>query len=350
MNRTAFGGALLGSALWAAGCTVTLDSQSEVVRDEKRFAVAGTPSVRLTTFDGSIQIQSWDKREVLVEIEKRGPTREAVDAIEVKSSQNGNTIDVEVQRRRRVAFRVAGLQISASARLIVWVPKTADVRARSGDGSISIERVSGRIDLHTGDGSIRANDVSGELTLNTGDGSVTVEGAEGRLALDTGDGGVNVSGKLAAVRLHTGDGSIVYRAQPGTAMAEDWDITTGDGGVSLYLPDNFGAELDAHTGDGSIRSDLPALSPGSGETSRRTVRGRLGSGGHNLRIRTGDGSIHLRTLEVTIRNGSDRLPPRRGTHRCARGTCCSARNARRYAPACTTASARAARRARAPAG
>ena len=116
--------------------------------------------------------------------------------------------------------------------------------------------MNGRIEIHTGDGSIRANDIAGELTLSTGDGSITVDGAEGRLTLDTGDGGVNVAGKLTGVKLHTGDGSIVYRAQPGTAMAEDWDITTGDGGVSIYLPADFGAELDAHTGDGTIRNDL----------------------------------------------------------------------------------------------
>jgi len=106
-----------------------------------------------------------------------------------------------------------------------------------------------------------------------------------------------VSGKLTGVRLHTGDGSIVYRAEAGTAMGEDWDITTGDGGVSLYLPSDFGAELDAHTGDGTIRNDLDVAAPsGSGEVSRRTVRGRLGAGGRQLRIRTGDGSIRLRSL------------------------------------------------------
>jgi DUF4097 and DUF4098 domain-containing protein YvlB len=170
------------------------------------------------------------------------------------------------------------------------------VRARSGDGSITMERVTGRIDLHTGDGSIRANDIAGDMTISTGDGSVTVEGAEGRLTLDTGDGGVNVTGNLSGLRFHTGDGSIVYRAQPGTTMSEDWDITTGDGGVSLYLPAEFGAELDAHTGDGAIRNDLDVSSTGSAEVSRRTVRGRIGGGGRQLRIRTGDGSIRLRTL------------------------------------------------------
>jgi DUF4097 and DUF4098 domain-containing protein YvlB len=287
---------VLAASSLVGGCTVTLDSQSQIVREERRFTVTGTPSIQATTFDGSIQIQSWDKSEVLVEIEKRGPTREAVDSVVVKASQKGNAIEVEVPKPARRSFGVLSIGMSPSARLTVWVPKRADVRARSGDGSIALDRVSGRIDLHTGDGSIRANDVSGELTLSSGDGSITVDGAEGRLTLDTGDGGVNVTGNLAAVRLHTGDGSIVYRAQPGTAMSEDWDITTGDGGVSLYLPSDFAAELDAHTGDGGVRSDLEFAIGGTPENNRRTVRGRLGAGGRQLRIRTGDGSIRLRTI------------------------------------------------------
>src|SRR6266513_164372 len=93
-------GALLVTSGWAAGCTVTLDSQSQIVRDEKRFTVKGIPTVHLATFDGTIQVQSWDKADVLVEIEKRGPTREAVGAIEVKSSQDGDAINVEVIKPR----------------------------------------------------------------------------------------------------------------------------------------------------------------------------------------------------------------------------------------------------------
>jgi DUF4097 and DUF4098 domain-containing protein YvlB len=288
--------ALVVPAMLAGGCTITVDSQSQIVREEKRFTVAGTPALRVTTFDGSIQIQSWDNPDVLVEIEKRGPTREAIDALEVRTSQDGNTIELEVKRPPRETFTGIGLHRSASARLTVSVPRRTHVRARSGDGSIRIERVNGRIELHTGDGSIRAARVGGELKLQTGDGSVTVEEAEGRLDVDTGDGSVTVDGGLTAIRLHTGDGSIVYRAQPGTAMAEDWNITTGDGGVSLYLPPDFGAELDAHTGDGTIRNDLSLEAGGAGEVSRRTVRGRIGAGGRQLRIRTGDGSIRLHGL------------------------------------------------------
>jgi DUF4097 and DUF4098 domain-containing protein YvlB len=282
------------AALSAAGCTVTVDSHSEILREEKQFKVTGMPDVRLTTFDGGIEIQGWDKPHVSVEIEKRGPSRQALEQLEVVSSQNGNLIELEVKRPRSESFSGIGLHQTAYAKLIVSVPLNSHIRARSGDGSIRIERVNGRIELRTSDGSIRASEVTGELSFDTSDGSVTVDRAQGRLAVDTGDGSVSVTGRLASVKLHTGDGSVVYRAESGAAMADNWDITTGDGTVSVYLPPGFSAELDAHTGDGSIRSEIDGLSSPSGE-ARRTLKGTIGGGGRLLRIRTGDGAIRLRT-------------------------------------------------------
>jgi len=291
-----FLGLLVAAATLGSACVVSVDSQGQIVREEKRYKVTGIPELRLTTFDGAIEIQAWDKPDVAIDVEKRGATREAVDGLEIKSVQEGNRIELEVKRPRTESLGGFGFHQSASARLIVSVPRVVQVIARSGDGSIRVERVSGRLELRTGDGSIHASDVSGELILDTGDGSITVDGAQGRLELDTGDGGVNVTGRLTGVKLHTGDGSIVYRAEPGSEMADNWEITTGDGGVTLYLPPGFGAELDAHTGDGSIRNDLELIGgpePERGE-NRRTLRGRLGTGGKQIRVRTGDGTIRLR--------------------------------------------------------
>src|SRR5687767_1574137 len=164
-----------------AGCVVSVDSQGQIVRDEKRFTVKGVPDVRLSTFDGAIELQPSDGAEVLVEIEKRGPTKEAVEALEVTATQTGNRIVVEVKQPRSESFTHIGFHRSASARLIVSVPRRSDVVARTGDGSIKLEGLKGRLELRTGDGSIRASNVSGDLRLHTGDGSVTVERADGTL-------------------------------------------------------------------------------------------------------------------------------------------------------------------------
>jgi hypothetical protein len=284
--------AAVAAGVLGAGCTVTVDSHSEIHREEKRFSVNGIADLRLTTFDGAIQIRSWDKPDIVVEVERRGPTKASLEEIVVSAEQRGNRIDLEAKRPRSESFHV-GFQRSASASLIVSVPRDVNVVARTGDGSMRVERVNGRLELRSGDGSITGSDVSGELLFETTDGSVRVDRAQGRLKVDTGDGAIDVGGRFSLVKLHSGDGSVVYRVEPGSTMSEDWEIRTGDGSVSLYLPDGFNAEIDAHTGDGRIRSDLNGLPSPTREDSRRTLRGRLGSGGKLLRVRTGDGAIRL---------------------------------------------------------
>ena len=296
MKSACLGTALALSGAIASGCVVNVDTQAEIVREEKRFPVTGIPELHLTTFDGAIEIHSWDKPEILVEIEKRGPTREAVNALEIRTAQNGARVEVEVKRPRSERFTGVGFYHVPTAKLIVSVPRETNVLARSGDGSIRIERVNGRMELRTGDGSVRASEISGDVIIHTGDGSVTVSDADGRLNVDTGDGGVTVNGRLKGLRIRTGDGSITYRGDFESRMEEDWDISTGDGSVTVYLPKGFNALLDAHTGDGSIRNELEIVGSAGEDRSerRRTLRGRLGDGGRTLRVRTGDGSIRLR--------------------------------------------------------
>jgi DUF4097 and DUF4098 domain-containing protein YvlB len=264
------------AALFAApGCIdiVGADLNKYVEREEKHFAASGKPDVALTTFDGSIEIRPWDKADVKVVIEKRGRDRDDVAAIEVKAEQHGNRVEVSVTEPRRDH---GGFNLhfnNRSAKLIVSVPASSDVTAKSGDGSIDIERVAGHVQLRSGNGSIRGRMLGGDVEANTGDGSIRLDG------------------KLTSVRVHTGDGSVTIHAEPGSSPGGDWDIVTGDGSVTLEVPDGFDAEVDAHTGDGGIHMRDVTLSNVTGNIGKNSLRGRLGEGGKALRVRTGDGSI-----------------------------------------------------------
>ena len=129
--------------------------------------------------------------------------------------------------------------------------------------------------------------------MATGDGSINLSDASGTLSAQTGDGSVSVEGTLTAVRVHTGDGTVTMAVAPGSETTTDWTIATGDGSVTLELPDDFNAELDAHTGDGRISVEDLRVNV-SGRMGKNRLRGQLGTGGAPLRIRTGDGSITLR--------------------------------------------------------
>lgn len=289
----ALGGLLL------TGCEVNFNAQAYREREQKRFAVTGTPAVSLDTFDGSIEVRGWDRNEVLVEVEKQAGSAEEAKEIVVNARQEGNRITVEV-RGPESRHVTVGVHIGRQARLIASVPKSSQLELRTGDGSVNVERIAGRVDVRTSDGSVRGYQVDGELVVDTSDGSVKLDDVSGRVEVRTGDGSVVIGGTIQRLLARSGDGSITLKAREGSAVTESWDVSTGDGSIALYLPEKIDADLDCETGDGSVRAErslgvVRADSASESDEGRaRSLRGRIGAGGHVIHVRTNDGSISLR--------------------------------------------------------
>jgi len=229
-----------------------------------------------------------------------------LDEIKVDAQQQGDKIVVKVTGPARPEHRgvTIGMHISPTARLRVAVPRSANINAVSGDGSIRAEAIEGRIVLRTTDGSVSATRLGGDIHIRSGDGTIRIERATGKLDLETDDGSVGVEASPSVLRLRTGDGSVRVAIDPDTVMTDNWDITTSDGSVTVTLPGLFNAELDAETSDGSVRTNHPQLdddrdSRRDGEDReerrerRRTLRTKIGDGGKLLKIRSGDGTIRI---------------------------------------------------------
>jgi hypothetical protein len=280
-----------------AACEVNLNTEGLTAREKRTFSVTGQPDVTLETFDGSIEVHSWDRNEVEVEIEKRGMEQALLDQMTIEADQQGDRIVLRVKGPASAEERrlTVGVHISPSARLLVALPRKSLLNARTGDGSIRVENIEGRVALNTGDGSVAADRIIGDIEARSGDGSIRIEKAQGRLDVETDDGSITIDARPSVVRARTGDGAIRLNLEPDTTMAEPWDVSTGDGSVTLTLPTSFNAEIDAETRDGSVRSTYPGLSQaddGEGRPQRRReLRARLGEGGPILKVRTGDGSI-----------------------------------------------------------
>jgi DUF4097 and DUF4098 domain-containing protein YvlB len=250
----------------------------------------GRPDLHVTTDDGSVHIEATDRPMVEAQVTTVGwPI--AADGVTITETQAGDRIDIEVRMpRRQWGFSTSHRAITVTLR----VPREADLDVRTGDGKVDVEPISGRIRISTGDGSITAHGLQGEVRLHTGDGAIRATGLDGRLEADTGDGPMDVRGRFDVVDLRTGDGRIEAAAEPGSKVAAPWSLRSGDGAITLRLPDDLSADLDTHTGDGRIDLDLKMTVAGT--IGRSTVRGKLGAGGPALRVQTGDGSIHLRGI------------------------------------------------------
>lgn len=274
---------------------VNVDREAYIEREEKRFALDGQADLHLYTFDGSIEVRSWDRAEAVVEIEKRGHDKEAVSKIQVLAERTGDRIQVETRHPEGGGVFVGiGRFTSPSARLIVNVPRRINLVIRTGDGFIVVERVTGRVELRTADGTIRVLETGGELLAESGDGSIQCDEVSGRIEARTNDGSVRITGMPRVLRARSGDGAIVLRIRRGAAMDEDWMAATLDGSISAELPDGFSGEIEADPGsDGRARSDLALLNSSGGTRDERVLRGKLGQGGRKFTLRTGDGNIRL---------------------------------------------------------
>ena len=297
---------LLVATTLLPGCEVNLNSEGLTARDVKTFKVSGQAELVLNTFDGAIELHSWDKNEIEVEVEKRAMDQSLLDEIKVDAQQQGDTITITVTGPARTEHHgvTLGVNISPTARLRVAVPRSININATSGDGSIRAEAINGHIVLNTTDGSVTGTRIGGDIQIRSGDGSIRLDHATGKLDLETTDGSIGLEAQPTVLRVRTGDGSIRATIQPDSKMTDNWDLTTSDGNVTVTLPGLFNAEFDAETSDGTVRSNHPLLGddrPAQGEGDdreerrerRKSLKSKMGDGGKTFRIRTGDGTIRL---------------------------------------------------------
>jgi hypothetical protein len=281
-------------AVSSAACSIDVRGEGAVVREEKRFTVTGDPELNLRTFDGSVQLKSWDRKEVLVEIERRGPDTDTAKALVVNATQDGNRIVVDAPNpsSKRDVIHIGSSQ-SPSVSLIVTAPKKMIADVLTGDGSISADDLVGNVVLNSGDGSIRARHIEGRLRVRTGDGSIAITDAAGQIEANSGDGSIELGGRFDAIDVRTGDGSVRVEVFDGSSLKGDWSIGTGDGSITLRLPNALDAEIDAHTGDGGVNATGISGVAERSEEERGTLRARVGKGGRTLRLRSGDGAINI---------------------------------------------------------
>lgn len=235
----------------------------------KTFTLSGKPELRVETSDANITVETWDQNTIEARVTT---TRWKIGdkGLTILDHQTRNAVELEVRfPHRNLVFEVGQHRVDVE----IHMPRE------------------GKVNLRTGDGRIRLSNFKGDMELESSDGSLEIDGVDGSVRAHSGDGQIQAGGRFDRLELSTSDGRIEARALSGSTMATGWDLHTGDGSVTLQLPQSISADVDLHTGDGHITLDLPLTVEGS--LGEKNIRGKLNGGGNSLRIHTGDGSIRL---------------------------------------------------------
>ena len=291
MNSIGFAKRTLGRlAAWAAMALIAGSMAAAAAQAEewtKSYSISGKARVRVESNDGSVRVTTGDSKQVEFRVIYNGYTMDK--NLTITSKQDGDAVEVSARVRNGMNWGWGG--IHKSLRIEVHMPRIADLNVDTGDGSVEAEAIDGSLDIHTGDGHIRVDGAKGQIRLRTGDGSIEGRDLDGRLEAMSGDGHINLDGRFDSLNIKTGDGSITARANPGSKIETGWNVHTGDGSVTMSLPGDLQANIEASTNDGRISLGIPVTVEGTFSTSQ--IHGKMNGGGQPLTIHTGDGSIHL---------------------------------------------------------
>lgn len=231
------------------------DSYKSSEKLSRSFPISASGTLRLSNINGSVEINTWDKNEVSLEAEKRARSDEDLERIHVEIEAQPNAINITtVHDKTGFLF---GSDIRGEVRYKLKVPAT-----------VKLEKIS---------------------AVNS---ALIVQGVRGGCKLQTVNGSIQASGLAGDARIETVNGTISARFAE-VSSSQEIEIESVNGSCNVYLPKDIGAKVSLASVNGSTSCDFPITLERS---SRRSLRGTIGSGAIALKASTVNGSVRLNRL------------------------------------------------------
>lgn len=226
-------------------------SRSDRFCEVREFTLDSRELVRVNAEpNGGIEVEAWDRNEIslLAKVQgwsRRSDPREIAEAVRVET---GGTITAD----------------------------GPDLRNREG-WSVSFRL---RVPRNSG------------LNLESMNGGIRILGVQGEVAFETLNGGITLEDVGGDIRGETTNGGITVRLSGDRFQGEGLDVQTTNGAVNLYLAEDFQADLETGTVNGSFHTDFPITVRGRLRSNR--INTQLNGGGPPIRVRTTNGAVRIR--------------------------------------------------------
>jgi len=295
------------------------------------FQVEKGTSLNLKNGDGHVNISTWDKDEIKVDVFYHVNSKSSRDdddkVFDVEFRQNGDRVFVEGKERRRTTFGFFSIQY-IDYRYEISMPAYVNLDMEGDDGDVNIENLNGNIEMRIDDGDVVLNTINNEYTeikikdgdvninslkgglyirgddgtvtlanvetnegeVSTSDGRIRIRDSKGDFFVDSDDGDislVNIAGEKLDVKTQDGDVDVLFAGEGQVSIA----INTNDGSVDIEFDKNISAQFSVETDDGRIRFDVDNAD--IIRESRRYITGDIGDGNGKLKVRTNDGPITI---------------------------------------------------------
>jgi len=285
-------------AIGLTSLLLAFNAYAETEKIEKSFDVHSGGTLTINSDQGSIEVESWSKESVAIEVKKKARNKERLDSFKLSFSQNGSDISVEGDSEWNSKVNI---------QFTIKVPSSFNLDIKTGGGSIEIGDLSGLIKVHTSGGSIDIGNVAdGSVDADTSGGSIEVGDVNGNLKVNTSGGSIKL-GKISGTSdIDTSGGSITLNAGGGDVKAETSGGSINIGPVTGNVDvDTSGGSIDIAMIDGDVKAET---SGGSIEVEGSTGKINVDTSGGSIKIYSSGGPVVADTAGGSIKikqaNGS----------------------------------------------
>jgi DUF4097 and DUF4098 domain-containing protein YvlB len=216
------------------------------------YPLAATGRLELSNINGDVHITSWDRNEVEVDAVKTADEEDKLKEAEIRIDAHPDSISIETRYRDNGYHEHTS---PASVEYTLTVPRNANLD--------QIKLINGSLDITGVNGGVRASCINGKL-----------------LAHDL----------VSHAKLETINGPLEanFNRMPASAI----DLSSVNGPVRLTLPSDARAEIEASTIHGGIDNNF-GLHTIKHQFVGHNLRGELGGGGTEIRLRDVNGPIEI---------------------------------------------------------
>ena len=232
-------------------------SRRDVSCEVRHLSMKRVPAIQVDPGqNGGVSVEGWDRDTIglTARVQANGESQGEADDLgkRITVSVSGSNIEVDGP----AVHRHGGWSVE----IVLYVPRKTDLSIHTENGPISVDDVSGKMDLSTQNGPLSLQGVAGDVRARAQNGPVDVE-----------------------LRGTSWDGAGL-------------DAETVNGPVDLSIPRTYSANLETGTVNGPWDLRMPLTVTLMGRAPRH-ITTKLGSGGPTVRVVTTNGPVTVEPAE-----------------------------------------------------
>ena len=263
-------------------------------RIEKTFDVISGGRLTVETDSGEIDVKTHKKKSVEVKVIKGKKKnlfnlQNILDDFNVTFDHTGPELNITGKFQRGVNFWQKELN-DIRIHFQVSIPQEYDVNLNTRIDDISVNGVTGELQISTSTGDIDVIDVNGPTQVHSSTGDLRLEKIIGAISGGSSTGDITMSNCQGSITVKSSTGDI--RMNMPTQLRHSWNMQTSTGDIVLTLTSNLAANIDVKTSVGDILTDFRVLTTAM---QKKRLRGTINGGGQLLKLQTSTGDIRLKS-------------------------------------------------------